>query len=112
MEDERNVEAALFLELSDDENSIEIVSSPRLLTKVGPQRNMESPSIRSSEMIPDMDVKFKSMSSSSFGGDLSLPTHLNHLERYKKLKEAADTEIDTEFAELDAWLQSGSNEIV
>ena len=106
MEDERNVEAALFLEVSDDENSIEIVSSPRLLTKVGPQRKV------SLEMIPDMDVKFKSMSSSSFGGDLSLPAHLNHLERYKKLKEAADTEIDTEFAELDAWLQSGSNEIV
>jgi hypothetical protein len=111
MEDERNVEAALFLELSDDENSIEIVSSPRLLTKVGPQRNMVSPSIRSSEMIPDMDVKFKSMPSSSFS-DLSLPTHLNHLERFKKLQEAADAPIDAEFAELDAWLQSGSNEIV
>jgi hypothetical protein len=93
----RSIEAALFIEISDDENSIEVVSSPRLSQKGGPRR---SSSIRSQVK----DVKLKSPMPDSILGDLSVPSQLTELERFQKLKEAANTVIDTEFAELDAWL--------
>jgi hypothetical protein len=83
-ENKRSIETALFIEISDDENSIEVVSSPRLSPKGGPQRTSSIGSI--------------------LGDDLSVPSRWSELERYKKLKEAANTVIDTEFAELDAWL--------
>jgi hypothetical protein len=86
----RSIEATLFFEISDDENSIEIVPSPRLSQK-------GSSSIQSRD-------KECAMSGSTLGGDLSLPSRWAELERYKKLKEAADTVIDSEFAELEAWL--------
>jgi len=119
-ENERNTEAALFLELSDDENSIEIVSSPKLSTKLGPPRcnmNMASPSVQSSTMLRFRDVKFKNPMSptlpgSSSGRDLPLATPSVHLESYKRVKEAAETVYDSEFAELDAWLQSGSTQVL
>ena len=96
MKNGRSVETPLFLEISDNENSI---LSPGLLQKAEPQR---------SSSIPDKDVV-----TGSSCGDLSLPTPLNHhLVRYKKLKEAAETMVDSEFAELNAWLESGSNEVV
>jgi hypothetical protein len=94
-ENKRSIEAALFIEISDDENSIEIVSSPRLSQKGGPRRS-------SSQV---KDVKFKdSVPGSILGDNLSVPSQWTELERYKKLKEAANTVIDTEFAELDAWI--------
>jgi hypothetical protein len=90
-----SIEAALFIEISDDENSIEIVSSPRL-SQGGPR---QPSSIRSQVK----DVK-NSMPGSILGDDLSVPSQWTELERYRNLKEAANTVIDTEFAELDAWL--------
>jgi hypothetical protein len=99
-ENKRSIEAALFIEISDDENSIEVVSSPRLSQKGGLRR---SSSIRSQVK----DVKFKNPApSSTVGDDLSVPSQWTELERYKKLKEAANTVIDTEFAELDAWIDN------
>lgn len=88
-EDERSVEVALFLE----------TCSPRLSSK----------ELRGSDSNRDKDKCSKSGSGS--GSDSSLPRQSTHLERYRKLKEAAETEIDTEFAELDAWIQSCSNEV-
>jgi hypothetical protein len=119
-ENESNIEAALFLESSDKENSLEIVPSPRLSQNVGPRRqnmnnmNTASSSMQSSKMLRDMDVKFKYPGSSfSF---LSLSTQSRDLETPKKdektTEPAIDSDSDNEFAELDAWLQSGSNEFV
>ena len=93
--EKRSIEAALFFEISDDENSIEIIPSPRLSQKGGPRRSSSSIQSRDKEC---------PMSGSTLGGDLSLPSRWAELERYKKLKEAADTVIDSEFAELEAWL--------
>lgn len=99
MENKRSTEAALFIEVSDDENSIEIVSSPRLFSqKGGPRR---SSSIRS--QVKDVKVK-NSVSGSILGDDLSVTSQWTEWERYKKLKEAANTVIDTEFTELEAWI--------
>ena len=99
-ENERNIEAALFIEISDDENSVEVVSSPRLSQKGGLRR---SSSIRSQVK----DVKLKNPAPGpTVGDDLSVPSQWTELERYKKLKEAANTVIDTEFAELDAWIDN------
>ena len=97
-ENKRNIEAALFIEISDDENSVEVVSSPRLSQKGGLRR---SSSIRSQVK----DVKL-TPGGSTVGDDLSVPSQWTELERYKKLKEAANTVIDTEFAELDAWIDN------
>ena len=98
-ENKRSFEAALFIELSDDENSIEIVSSPRPFSQKGGLRR--SSSIRS----PVKDVEPKnSMSGSILGNDLSVTSQWTEWERYQKLKEAADTVIDTEFEELEAWI--------
>jgi hypothetical protein len=101
MEEESSLEAALFLEISDDENSIEISSSPRPFQKEGPRR---SSSIQSRDK--DDQLKYPMPGSSILGGGLSLlsPPRWTELERYKKLKEAADTVMDSDFAELDAWL--------
>jgi hypothetical protein len=98
-ENKRSTEAALFIEISDDENSIEVVSSPRLSQKGGLRR---SSSIRSQVK----DVKFKNPAPGSTVDDLSVPSQWTELERYKKLKEVANTVIDTEFAELDAWIDN------
>ena len=95
-ENKSSIEATLFIEISDDENSIEVVSSPRLLQKGGPRR---SSSIQSQVK----DVKHKN-TVPILGDDLSVPSQWAELERYKKLKEAANTVIDTEFAELEAWI--------
>ena len=96
-ENKRSIEAALFIEISDDESSIEI-SSPRLTQKGGPQRS-------SSIWSQVKDVKLKNpMPGSIPGDDLPVPSQWTELERYKKLKEAANAVDDAEFAELDAWL--------
>ena len=97
-ENKRSFEEALFIELSDDENSIEIVSSPRSFSQKG---GLQRSSIRS----PVKDVEPKiSMSGSILGNDLSVTSQWTEWERYQKLKEAADTVIDTEFEELEAWI--------
>lgn len=89
-ENKRSKKAALFIEVSDDENSIEIVSSPRPFSeKGGPRR---SSSIRSQ------------VSGSILGDDLPATSQWTEWERYKKLKEVANTVIDDEFAELEAWI--------
>ena len=93
-ENKRSIEAALFIELSDDENSIEIVSSPRLSQKGGSRRS-------SSQEVKDVKLK---VSGSILGDDLSVTSQWTEWERYKKLKEAANTVIDAEFAELEAWI--------
>ena len=96
-ENKRSVEAALFVEISDDENSIEVVSSPRLSQKGGARRS-------SSIWSQVKDVKPKNPGS-ILDDDLSVvPSQWTELERYKKLKEAANTVMDTEFAELEAWI--------
>ena len=97
-ENKKSIEAALFIEISDDENSIEVVSSPKLSQKGGPRR---SSSIR--PQVKDVQLK-NPMLGSILGDDLSVPLQWTELERYKKLKEAANTVIDSEFAELEAWL--------
>ena len=94
-ENKRGIEAALFIELSDDENSIEVLSSPRHSQKGGPRR--------SSSQVKDVKPK-NPVSGSILGDNLSAPSQWIELERYKKLKEAANTVIDTEFAELEAWI--------
>ena len=98
-ENKRGIEADLFIEVSDDENSIEIVSSPRPFSqKGGPRR---SSSIRSQVK----DVKLKNpLSGSILSDDLPATSQWTEWERYKQLKEAADTMIDAEFAELEAWI--------
>lgn len=101
---ERSNEAALFFESSDDENSIQIVPSPRLSQKIGPQRrnkNMASTSSQSSKMLQERDVKFKYPTS---------PPILSDPSAYHDL--SLEAAVDSEFAELDAWLHSGSAEIV
>ena len=98
-EDKRSTEAVLFIEVSDDENSIEIVSSPRPFSQKGGPH--QSSSIRSQVK----DVQFKNPASGSvLGDDLSVTSQWTEWERYKKLKEAANTLNDTEFAELEAWI--------
>lgn len=97
-ENKRSIEAALFIEVSDDENSIEVVSSPRLSPKGGARR---SSSIWS--QVKDIELK-NSVPGSILDDDLSVPSQWTELERYKKLKEAANTVIDSEFAELEAWI--------
>ena len=92
--EKRSVEAALFVELSDDENSFGIFPSPRLSQKG---------ELRRSSSIQSLDKEFP-MSGSTLDGDSSLPSRWTEVERYKKLKEDADTVIDSDFAELDAWL--------
>jgi hypothetical protein len=103
-ENKRNIEAALFIEVSDDENSIEIVSSPKFFSQGGQQR---SSSIRAQVK----DVKLKNpvsasipVSGSILGNDLSVTSQWTEWERRKKFKEVANTVIDTEFAELEAWI--------
>ena len=97
-ENKRSIEAALFIEVSDDENSIEVVSSPRLSPKGGARRS-------SSTWSQVKDIKLKnSVPGSILDDDLSVPSQWTELERYKKLKEAANAVIDTEFAELEAWI--------
>ena len=83
---------AVFLEISDDENSIEVVTSPRLLQKGG---------LQGSSSIQSQDT---TRSCRTLSGDSPLPSQWTELERRKKFKEAAETVIDSEFAELDAWL--------
>ena len=56
----------------------------------------------------DLPVSLTRMSCLASCGDLSLSTPLNH--HLEKLKEAAETMVDSEFAELDAWLESCSEE--
>lgn len=92
----RNIEAPLFIEISDDEESIEVVSSPRL-----PQNG--SPNFWPQFKAKDVKLK-KPVPDSTLSDDLSVPSQWTELERYKKLKEAANTVIDTEFAELEAWI--------
>lgn len=103
-ENERSNEAALFFELSDDENSIQIIPSPRLSQKIGPQRrnmSMGSTSSQSSKMLQERDVKFKYPTS---------PPILSDPSTYHDL--SLEATVDSELAELDAWLHSGSGEIV
>jgi len=89
--EKRSVEAALFLELSDDENSFGTVPSP------------QKGELRRSPSMQSLDKEYP-MSGSTLGGDSSLPSRWTEVERYNKLKEDADTVIDSDFAELDAWL--------
>ena len=97
-ENKRSIEADLFIEISDDENSVEIVSSPRLSQKGGPRRS-------SSNQFQVKNVKLKNpVSGSIFGDDLPVTSQWTEWERYKKIKEAANTVVDTEFAELEAWI--------
>lgn len=45
------------------------------------------------------------VSGSILGDDLPATSQWTEWERYKKLKEAANTVIDAEFAELEAWIE-------
>jgi hypothetical protein len=98
-ENKRSIEAALFIEVSDDENSIEIVSSPRPFSQKGDSQ-------RSSSIWSHVnDVKLKNPASGSIlDDDLPATSQWTEWERYKKLKDASNTVIDAEFAELEAWI--------
>jgi hypothetical protein len=71
VENKRSIEAALFIEISDDESSIEVVYS-RLSQK---GRLRQSSSIRS----PVKDLK-NPMPGSILGDDLSVPSRWTELE--------------------------------